>query len=109
MKHMFLALMLGVATTPAWAQTPPTAAPTAPSPPVAPGSPAVPPEKIVPPTGSGATGRTMSDQLSKDRGTVTPPSNVDPSMAVHPGTHGSTMPVIPPPGSPGGNPAVVPK
>jgi hypothetical protein len=108
MKHAFLALVLGVAAAPAWAQNPPS---TAPAPPTAPpGSQTVPPERIAPPAPGGSVrGGTMSDQLSKDHGTIAPPGNVDPGMNVHPGTRGSTMPVIPPPGSPGGNPSVVPK
>jgi hypothetical protein len=47
--------------------------------------------------------------LSRDKGTITPP-NVDPGMSVSPPARGAgTTPVIPPPGSPGGNPSVVPK
>jgi hypothetical protein len=51
----------------------------------------------------------LSDRLSRQKGTIAPP-NVDPGMAVQPSGKGAAMtPVIPPPGSPGGNPSVVPK
>ncbi len=51
----------------------------------------------------------MSDRLSQQKGTIAPP-NVDPGMTVQPSGRGAaTTPVIPPPGSPGGNPSVVPK
>jgi hypothetical protein len=36
------------------------------------------------------------------------PGNPDPGIAVRPPKTG-TMPVVPPPGTPGGNPAVIPK
>jgi len=88
--------------------------PAVPAPPPAPARPpgatTAPPEKIVPKGGAQDNGDTMSDRLSRQRGTVKPPP-VDPGMAVTPPNNGasSTMPVIPPPGSPGGNPKVVPK
>jgi hypothetical protein len=40
---------------------------------------------------------------------ITPPGGVDSEMNQTPPATGSTMPVIPPPGTPGGNPAVKPK
>jgi hypothetical protein len=108
MKHILMAVMLGIAAVPAWAQNPQPAEPHAPPPPSGP-TPVAPPERMAPRDG-GATGSTMSDQLSRDRGTLTPPSHVDPGMTVHPGNQGAgSMPVIPPPGTPGGNPTVVPK
>ena len=89
---------------PAMAQNPQPTSPTNPTVPVAPpNSASPPPEKIAPPDG------TLSDRLSQQKGTITPP-NVDPGMTVSPPAHsGATTPVIPPPGSPGGNPSVVPK
>ena len=88
---------------PAMAQNPQPASPSNPAVQVAPPSASAPPEKIAPPS------RGMSDRLSKQQGTIDPP-NVDPNMTVHPPAHtGGTTPVIPPPGSPGGNPSVVPK
>jgi hypothetical protein len=40
---------------------------------------------------------------------ITPPSDVDPEMKQTPPSTGAKMPIIPPPGTPGGNPAVKPK
>lgn len=88
---------------PAMAQNPQPASPSDPTVRVAPPSASAPPEKIAPPS------RDLSKRLSQQRGTIDPP-NVDPNMTVHPPaqTRGKT-PVIPPPGSPGGNQSVVPK
>jgi len=110
MKHALMAVILGLAAAPAWAQNPQSAEPHVPPPPLAPPSaPVAPPERIAPRDG-GAPGSTMSDRLSRDQGTLKPPAQVDPGMAVHPGGRAAgSMPVIPPPGTPGGNPAVVPK
>jgi hypothetical protein len=52
--------------------------------------------------------RTLSEQLAESKGVICPPPNVDPEIA-KPAPGGGTMPVIPPPGSPGGNPRVQPK
>jgi hypothetical protein len=89
---------------PAMAQNPQPASPTNPTVPIAPPTAASPPpEKIAPPDGS------LSNRMSQQKGTITPP-NVDPGMMVSPPkTSGATTPVIPPPGSPGGNPSVIPK
>ena len=43
-----------------------------------------------------------------NRGVVAPPQSTDPGMTVSPPANGM-MPVIPPPGAPGGNQRVVPK
>jgi hypothetical protein len=96
------ALILAAA--PAMAQNPQPTSPTNPTVPLAPpNSASPPPEKSAPPDG------TLSNRLSQQKGTITPP-NVDPGMTVSPPAHSSaTTPVIPPPGSPGGNPSVVPK
>ncbi len=100
---------------PAMAQNPQPTSPSNQGVQVAPPSAAAPPEKIAPPSqgiplNQGIPpNQGMSDRLSQQRGTITPP-NVDPNMTVHPPAHtGATTPVIPPPGSPGGNPSVVPK
>lgn len=89
---------------PAMAQNPQPTSPTNPTVPVAPpNAPSPPPEKIAP------ADENMSDRLSRQKGTITPP-NVDPGMTVSPPAQSrAAMPVIPPPGSPGGNPSVVPK
>ncbi|HTV26594.1 MAG TPA: hypothetical protein VMF32_02310 [Xanthobacteraceae bacterium] len=54
-----------------------------------------------------SAGANLSDKLAKSGGVICPP-NVDPDMKA-PTPKGGTMPVIPPPGSPGGNPNVQPK
>ena len=59
-------------------------------------------------TTTGQSNEALGDKLAKSDGTLCPPSNVDPEMrASAPGT--GKMPVIPPPGSPGGDPSVRPK
>ena len=53
-------------------------------------------------------GKSLSDQLAQSRGVICPPAGVDPQMH-QPPPEGGAMKVIPPPGSPGGNPNVQPK
>ena len=65
------------------------------------GQPATP---VVPP----ASG-TLSSDLNRSGGVITPPTGIDPEIKQTPPPTGSTMPIIPPPGTPGGNPAVKPK
>jgi len=48
-----------------------------------------------------------SEQLAQSNGVICPPK-VDQEMA-HPAPPGGTMPVLPPPGTPGGDQSVVPK
>jgi hypothetical protein len=51
-----------------------------------------------------------SEQLSRSGGVIKPPENVDRKMqAPTPNPGPQSMPVVPPPGSPGGNPDVKPK
>jgi hypothetical protein len=51
-----------------------------------------------------------SDKLGKSGGVIKPGGNIDPKMQVPPPDPGPTStPVIPPPGTPGGDPKVVPK
>jgi hypothetical protein len=51
----------------------------------------------------------QSDKLSQQRGTLQPPA-IDPGIHKPPPQRGEVnMPVIPPPGTPGGNQQVVPK
>ena len=57
-------------------------------------------------TGSGQS-ENLSDRLARSDGVFCPP-NVDPEMSAPPPGGGKT-PVIPPPGSPGGDPNVQPK
>jgi hypothetical protein len=55
-------------------------------------------------------GDNASEKLNKSDGVITPGRNIDPKIQVTPPDPGPTStPVIPPPGSPGGNPNVVPK
>jgi hypothetical protein len=59
---------------------------------------------------SGSPGRSadLSDQLAQSNGVICPPAGVDPKMAAPPRA-GGAIPVIPPPGAPGGDPHTVPK
>lgn len=93
-----------MAAAPALAQNPQPTAPQNPTVPMAPpNAPSPPPEQIAP------SHRNLSDQLARHNGTIKPP-DVDPGMTVKPPRHaGDATPVIPPPGSPGGNRSVVPK
>ena len=52
--------------------------------------------------------RPLSDQLAQSKGVICPPAGVDSEMRVRP-PEGGAMRVIPPPGSPGGNPNAQPK
>ena len=93
------------------AQHPQPAPPQEPHPSVAPPSASTtPPEQIAPPDGTPRTGNTtLSDRLSRQQGTLKPPT-VDPGIQAPVPPHGQgTMPVIPPPGTPGGDQKVVPK
>ena len=55
-----------------------------------------------------ASGSSSSD-LSRSGGVITPPIGVDPQIKQTPPRSGDSMPVVPPPGTPGGNPAIKPK
>jgi len=63
-----------------------------------------------PPEGSttGQAREALGDKLARSNGVLCPPSGVDPEMRA-PAPETGRMPVIPPPGSPGGNPDVRPK
>ena len=52
-------------------------------------------------------GEPLSDKLARTDGVICPP-NVDPEIKA-PTPQGGKMPVIPPPGSPGGDPSIQPK
>jgi hypothetical protein len=97
----------------AGAQNPQPAPPHETAPPVTPPGASQPvPEKIVPPADEAAKRRNddnLSERLARQHGTVQPPT-VDPGIqAPLPSRTQDTMPVIPPPGTPGGNQSVVPK
>jgi hypothetical protein len=51
----------------------------------------------------------LSDRLDRSSGVIRPPGNVDPAIHVAPPATGDKMPVVPAPGSPGGDPSVKPK
>ncbi|MGE3150696.1 MAG: hypothetical protein AB7K04_16720 [Pseudorhodoplanes sp.] len=52
--------------------------------------------------------KTISEKLAATDGVICPPAEIDPDIRVQPPA-GSATPVIPPPGSPGGDPSVRPK
>ena len=54
-----------------------------------------------------ATGN-LSDKLARSHGVICPPQHVDPEIR-QPTPPGGPMPVIPPPGSPGGDQSIQPK
>jgi len=104
-KFLFGALACAAFPCLAVAQNPQPAPPQVTQTPVAPPSASQPPpEQIAPRNGN------LSDQLSAQKGTLDPPA-VDPGInaKLPPSRAQGNMPVIPPPGSPGGNQAVVPK
>lgn len=53
-------------------------------------------------------GETLSDKLARSNGVICPPPHADAEIKA-PTPPGGTMPVIPPPGSPGGDQSVRPK
>src|SRR3979411_200032 len=119
MKHsLFLSCMLMAASGTASAQAPP--APTTPPAQTAPAAPArandcspmqpVAPRGTVSPEGAttGQRAEPLGDRLAKSDGVLCPPTGVDPEIRAPTPDTGNT-PVIPPPGSPGGDPSVRPK
>jgi hypothetical protein len=59
----------------------------------------------------GTTGQSqepLADKLARSDGVLCPPPGVDPAMRA-PAPDAGNMPVIPPPGSPGGDPTIRPK
>lgn len=52
--------------------------------------------------------KTLSEKLAETEGVICPPPEIDPDIRM-PTPGGGAMPVLPPPGSPGGNPDVRPK
>jgi hypothetical protein len=99
---LFLAAVLAGMAAPALAQTTPGAT----------GTDQVIPEKdrSRPQDLPGNSQQSLSDKLDKSGGVIKPPADVDPKMATPaPVPNPNSTPVIPPPGSPGGNPDVKPK
>jgi hypothetical protein len=60
------------------------------------------------PPGETTGSANLSDELSRSRGVICAPPEVDPGISAQP-KGGGVTPVIPPPGSPGGDPSIVPK
>src|SRR5207253_8346759 len=90
----------------ALSQTPPANPPSSAQNDVAPPAP---PRDLVPQASPLAPG-TLSEQLSRSGGVIQPPSHADRKIeAPTPDPGAQSMPVIPPPGSPGGDPTVKPK
>jgi hypothetical protein len=50
----------------------------------------------------------LGDRLARSQGIICPPAGVDPGITAPP-VGGGTTPVIPPPGTPGGDPNIIPK
>jgi hypothetical protein len=68
------------------------------------------PEKVAPPENATELPEDANKPLPKPKdGVIRPPGNVDPDMTVKPSDNNTTMPVIPPPGSPGDDPSIKPK
>jgi hypothetical protein len=63
------------------------------------------PEKIAPQSG----GDDLSEKLDRSGGIIPPPADPGPGIEVAPPEPAPDMPVIRPPGSPGGDPDVQPK
>lgn len=68
------------------------------------------PPDVAPPRSGETTGRApLSDRLSESRGVICPPKGVDPGIVEKTPPTNAPMPVIPPPGTPGGRPGAQPR
>ena|SRR5947209_668396 len=117
-RALFLSCLMMAASGIAYAQAPP--GPTTPPAKTAPPSPARTADcspmqaplrsGIVPPEGTttGQAAEPLGDKLARSDGVLCPPSGIDPEMRA-PAPEGGKTPVIPPPGSPGGDPSILPK
>jgi hypothetical protein len=61
-----------------------------------------------PPTVGGGSSAPLSDKLAQSKGVICPPAGVDRDMQVAP-PGGGQLKIIPPPGTPGGDPNIQPK
>ena len=69
-----------------------------------------PPDGAVTPRPGETTGSPpLSDRLSQSKGVICPPKGVDPGIVNEPPRNNAPTPVIPPPGTPGGDPGSQPK
>jgi hypothetical protein len=59
-------------------------------------------------TTTGQSTEPLGDKLARSDGVLCPPAGVDPQIRA-PTPDGGNMPVIPPPGGPGGDPSIRPK
>jgi hypothetical protein len=59
-------------------------------------------------TTTGQRAEPLGDKLARSDGVLCPPAGIDPEMRA-PAPDGGKTPVIPPPGSPGGDPSIRPK
>jgi hypothetical protein len=112
---LFISCLLMAAPGVAIAQAPPgPATPPAQTAPPAPANGCTPMQPVRPhgATGDGTTtgqrSEPLGDKLAKSDGVLCPPAGVDPEIRA-PTPEGGNMPVLPPPGSPGGNPTIRPK
>jgi len=108
---MLVTAVLTASLGPASGQAPPT--PKTPGPPTAPAQPSQSADCTQRGAASdglttGQAGQPLSDKLAKSDGVLCPPSGVDPEIRA-PTPDTGKMPVIPPPGGPGGDPSVRPK
>ena len=69
------------------------------------------PAQIIPEArGSGSSSEPLSDKLDRSGGVIKPPAHIDPGITRAPPERGAeATPVIPPPGTPGGNAGADPK
>jgi hypothetical protein len=66
------------------------------------------PNALNPAAPNATTGESLSEKLARTDGVICPP-NVDPDIRAPAPDVGAKMPVIPPPGSPGGDTTIRPK
>jgi hypothetical protein len=117
-SYLFLSCVVIAASGAAFAQAPPT--PVTPPAQIAPPAPprgatscapteSTPQGNIAPQgTTTGQRAEPLGDKLARSDGVLCPPAGVDPAMHAPTPDAGNT-PVIPPPGSPGGDPTIRPK
>ena len=71
------------------------------------------PAQIVPedtaPGRSGSSQEPLGKKLDRTDGVIHPPQGVDPGLTISPPHAQGNMPVLPPPGTPGGDPGLRPK
>jgi hypothetical protein len=71
--------------------------------------PETPTHQTVPEAGNSGSNAPLSDKLDRSGGVIRPPGGIDPGLTQKPPASGSSMPVIPPPGTAGGEREVNPK